>query len=139
MKKMTAIVFTLSNWEEIRVDWKYIKNLDIQGISNNISNFCTQDIVEYLNIKDFAIEISSAVGERILNKLDSDHSITDIELEWIENNIGLHKDFSVTYKSEERYLNMYQRNYSGIDGNMFIVVSESKALEYFYPNAKIFG
>lgn len=139
MKKMTAIVFTLSNWEKIRVDWKYIKNLDIQGISNNISNFCTQDIVEYLNTKDFAIEISSAVGERILNTLDSDYSITDIELEWIENNIGWHKDFSVTYKSEERYLNMYQRNYSGIDGNMFIVVSESKALEYFYPNAKIFG
>ena len=149
--KLKEITFVLENCDLITIDGKYIGDFIVEDIHTAIRRIACNSIVKMEIANVVAIEIHKdankeryefGVAERpqmTFDRLSAYSDITEIEFvlfdDCTNDGVASHVErynYYVPWDSLDDQINKDQKNYISKDGNLYIVIAESKGIEDYF-------
>lgn len=147
-KEIKSIEFIFENCESLSIPKNCIGLLDIEGIHDVIRRMAMNSIAKYTRADEFAIEIYKEADEEYhpfgniedasskLKRLTEFNDIASIEVAYED---GSTDTLFLPYSDDDSLgaCNAYQKTYVSKLGNVYIVVSKEKDIDFYFNSKDI--
>ena len=140
MKNIESIILHCENCESIEIEGRYIGEIFISGIQENIRRHGNA-IRNYKSCKDFVLEIHRDANKKyktfgmisddvLFTRIINTRDIVSITIKYDDKSID--DDIHVPYKEEDTFLsNEYQKVYKSGPNHLYIVCSKDNLIDTY--------